>query len=84
MAANLKLVVTNIQILLHILLNLRTNEHFTFTAAQEPKSRTLVDHKRVDLRFLVLAGSQSIFAEITDYVCFSLIQSPVEFEYKSD
>jgi hypothetical protein len=73
MAANLKSAVTHIQILLHILLNFRINDHFTFTAAQERKIRTLVGHKRVDLRFLVLAGSQSIFAEITDYVCFSLI-----------
>jgi len=36
-------------------------------------NRTLVGHERVDSRFLVLAGSESIFPEIAEYIYFSLI-----------
>ena len=52
--------------------------------AQGRKHRTLVGHERVDSRFLVLAGSESILTEITEYIYFSLVQTPVEFKYKTD
>jgi len=55
--------------------------------AQEWNNRTLVGHERVDFRIFVLAGSKSTFTEITEiteYMYFSLIWTPVEFEYKND
>jgi len=33
---------------------------------------------------LVLAGSESTITEITQYINFSQIKGPVDFEYKSD
>jgi len=40
-------------------------------SAQEWKNHSLVGHERVDI--LVLAGSESIFTDITEYTYFSLI-----------
>ena len=52
--------------------------------AQGCTNLTLISHERVDSRFFVLAGSESIFTEITEYKYFSLILTRVEFQYKSD
>jgi len=41
-------------------------------------------HKRVDSRFLVLAVSESMFPEITEYKYFSLIWTQFKFKYNSD
>ena len=48
------------------------------------RNRTLISHERVDSRILVLSGCESIFTEITEYICFSLISTEVEFKYKID
>ena len=53
-------------------------------SAQGWNNRTLISHERVDSRFFVLPGSESIFAKITEYIYFSLILTAVEFRYKSD
>jgi len=42
-------------------------------AAQEWKKRTLLGHERVDPYILVLAGSESSFTKITEYIYFILI-----------
>ena len=41
--------------------------------AKDARNRILAVHELVDSRFLVLAGSESIFTEITGYKYFSLI-----------
>jgi len=53
-------------------------------AAQGWTNCTLISHKRVDSRFLVLPGSESIFTEITEYIHFTLIFTPFEFKFSSD
>jgi len=55
-----------------------------FSTTQGWKNRILVSHERVDSRFLVLAGSEWIYTEITEYMYFSLIQTRLEFKCKSD
>jgi len=39
-------------------------------------------HERVDSRNLVLAGSESIFIEITEYEFMSLLQARAELQCK--
>ena len=70
----------------HILMiqNPRVTPPIEHKSAQGWKNRTLIGHERVDSRFLVLAGNESIFTEITEYIYFSLILTRVEFKYKSD
>jgi len=58
--------------------------HTQYIPAQGCTNRTLIGHERVDSRFLVLLGSDSIFTEITEYIYFSLILTRVEFRHKSD
>jgi len=51
-------------------------------SAQEWENRTLAVHERVDSRNLVLAGSESIFIEITEYEFMSLLQARAELQCK--
>jgi len=55
-----------------------------FESAQGWRNCTLAVHKLVDSRFLVSAGSESIFTEINDYIYFSLQKPRREFKYKRE
>ena len=52
--------------------------------AQGWRNRTLAVHERVDSQILVLAGSESILPEITEYKYFSPWKPCREFKYKSE
>ena len=52
--------------------------------ANQDRNRILIiiGVEQVETPFLVLAGSESVFTEITEYICFSQILTRVEFKCK--
>jgi len=53
-------------------------------SSQWCRNRTLAVHERVDSRFLVLAGRDSICTQITEYKGFSPLKPSREFKYESE
>jgi len=57
--------------------------YWGWAPTQDARNRTLAVHELVDSRILVLAGSESIFTEITGCTYFSLLYPRRELEYRS-
>jgi len=51
-------------------------------SAQEQRNRTLFGHEPVDVHIFVLAGSLSIFTDITEYTFLSLLETSRGYNQK--